>query len=148
MGHKGWITGKFGTVPHRVGVHLPQSFQSGPGTVNGQPFSLAKIDKSPQVVHPGNVVGMSMGKDDPVDAIDIIFNALQAKFRRRVHLQTITTRLDVNGSAAPFVFGICTSASLTFTADHGNTLGSSRTQKTDFHCPECHGKTAFCTRPN
>jgi hypothetical protein len=98
-------------------------------------MTTEKVAETAEVIHACHMVGMTVRKDEQVDPIDPIPEALQAKFRSCVDLDVKSIHDDVDGSASAMVARIRGEAHRAVAGDHRDPLRGARAQKNDVHGP-------------
>jgi len=85
--------------------------------------------ESPEIIEPHDVIGMPVGDDDSVNAIDVIGDALQAQFGRDIDEDAKAVVGDRNGGTSTLVARVGAFADCAVAADHGNSGAGAGSQE-------------------
>ena len=127
-------TPEFGWRTERVPEDAPEFVDRVAIAVDGERPAAPQGDEAPQLVEAEDVVRMTVGVDDRVDARQPLRQRLAAQVWRRVHqhLRPIVVG-DDDGGTESLVFGRRRLADGTAAANHRNSLRRARAEKRDAH---------------
>ncbi len=91
-----------------------------------------------EIIEPHHVVGVGMGVDDGVDHVDMVGDALKAKFRRGIDENALAGIGEDDGWAGALVARIGAGARLTVAANHGNPGAGAGAEKEQFEGIHLH----------
>jgi hypothetical protein len=79
------------------------------------------------------MIGMGVGEEDSIDLLDAMRQSLLTKVRWRIHLETHTTRFEIDAGSPTTVPGIGGRAYGALAPNHRNPDGRAGAKKCEFH---------------
>ncbi len=104
--------------------------------------AVAEIQRA-NVVEPENVIDMAMRNKNRIEASDFCAKRLLAKIYRRIDKNYFIAMLDKDRDSESFVTRIVGKTRFAITCDRGNTSRCACSEKSEFHCENCHRDTEF-----
>ncbi len=88
-----------GTLGDRVGKHREDAAHAFVGRVNRKRDAAEEVAVAAQIIHAGDMIGVTVRKNEEIDPVDFFAQALEAELGRGVHLDVQAVHDDVDRSA-------------------------------------------------